>query len=206
MNLSTGEPLTSRFTNFGCKHGGGIQLEPSGRLWVADTNKLFLFPNGNILETPQVLQLKAGLSGVDFRRRRRDGFLWVGDWNSRRLYRFAIQTLLNRLSNPDQRDLQPANSIGSLPTPDNPNGAEFMGGVNFWIASSTAKCSVLRTASGQRLGMAPGMEEFEFAPDGTLWAVFEAGSLRYTDRPFFPLLAQFDPSKLTDGQDECDAD
>ena len=57
--------------------------------------------------------------------------------------------------------------------------------------------------------MGPGMEEFELAPDGTLWSVFESGSLKYTeeeDRPFFPLLAQFDTSKIIEDPGDCHVD
>lgn len=70
------------------------------------------------------------------------------------------------------------------------------------VSSSTSKCGVL-TAPGLipdgRTGFGPGSEEIEFAGDGSLWGVFEAGSLEFPGAPFFRVVARFDLETLTKG-------
>ena len=207
VNLETGQPIASRTLGFGCSHAGGIQFDGDGRLWVADTHRLFLFKDGDMFEEPALLLLSGNLSG-SFLAGGNNGFLWIGDFNNRRLYRFAISTILSKFAPPSSGILGTNDRSGPpITTPKKPNGAAFVGS-SLWVASSTAKCSVLTVGvpGGARRGIGPGMEEFELAPDGSLWAVFEAGSLAYTNRPFFPLLAQFDPAKITDGPGDCNVD
>lgn len=73
-------------------------------------------------------------------------------------------------------------------------GADFNGGA-LWAATSTSKWGKLEIQWGkpnrETHAFGPGVEEIQFAGD-CLWAVFEAGSLKYPD-PSFPVVAGFDP-------------
>jgi len=70
----------------------------------------------------------------------------------------------------------------------------------FGLFLKHSKCGVLSVGltNRTRYGFGPGSEEIQFANDGTLWAVFEAGSSRFPN-PFFPVIARFDVAEFNEG-------
>ncbi len=170
-----------------------------------DTGRLFLFADGLQDPKPKVIKLIKNPSGTPLQ----GSFLfedpsgeslWIGDYKATRAYRFSYAYLRNA---PGVISIDQAESVRDLPP--KPNGAIFLQG-DLWVASSTAGCGKLTNGQGT-VGFGPGAEELEFDSTGRLWAIFEAGSLKYSAagvgiRPFFPLITQFDPSKLVESVGE----
>jgi hypothetical protein len=123
------------------------------------------------------------------------GALWIGSFQTRELLEFS-QAFLTSVAG-TMRAITRADAISVRSIGSRPEGAAFWGdGVH--VASSSASCGVLRTPSGARFGFGPGAQEIEFASDGSLWGIFQAGSARYPNAPYFPVVSRFDPSALTE--------
>jgi hypothetical protein len=203
-----------------CSHGGGVAIDGS-RIWLADTKRLLLL-NANLLFTNvdpvvehcgQKLAKKpriecretidlVGISG-SFLAKRGSSFL-VGDYKKAMMYEFSSATLLQqttiRIGDRAVSSTDPKKAVvGPVASPTavaaNPQGADFGPG-GLVVSSSTSECGRLTLNSATTYGFGPGVEEIEFATDGSLWAVFEAGSKAYPNAPFFPVIAQFDPALL----------
>jgi hypothetical protein len=217
VDLRTGDALFSRdFARSVCRHGGGIAIDPAGRVWVSDTPALVLLDAGIADTTPQLIKLvrppgeptEPDINGSFLAEDPDGSHLWVGDFKARKLYRFPYAALLGA---PRPRPgkaprVSIADATGELDLPAKPQGATFHDGA-LWIASSKASCGQLTAPTGL-YGFGPGAEELEFAGDGSLWAVFESGTRKYSHRtlrrdyPFFPVIARFDTTKLNE-PDDC---
>jgi hypothetical protein len=77
--------------------------------------------------------------------------------------------------------------------PSKPEGAAW--GSTLFVSSSRSTCGVLR-AGAARVGFGPGAQQIELDGEGRLWGIFQAGSARYPDAPYFPVIASFDISLL----------
>lgn len=209
VSLLNGAPLgifdfTTKYKKRGCKHGGGVQIDGDGRVWLAETGTLFLLDKGKLFTGEFPVRGAIRLEGFkgSFLAGGRGDTLWIGDHDAHTLHEFSISRLLDlALATGEKVEVLSTTDPGHLDAIDTfpkPQGADFHA-PGLWVASSTSTCGALTTGIVDRTqyGFGPGVEEIEFAPDGTLWAVFEAGSLKYADAPFFPLLAQFDPAKLS---------
>jgi hypothetical protein len=204
LNLATGNGKTLyNWPTNDCKHGGGIQVDAAGRIWLADTDHLFLLDRARLLlgTNPVVRMITLKISG-SFLAGGQDGTLWIGEFEengnkSGRVLQYPISLLLQAVAIGEKQ------AINQRSTPPLDQGAAFANSA-LWTTSSTSKCGALTLVPavgppGPPKGFAPGAEEIEFAPDGTLWGVSEAGTLKYPLAPFFPVLAQYDASKLSVG-------
>lgn len=200
IDLATGVTLAQRaFGRNQCRHGGGIAIDPIGRIWLADTHVLILL-EGGIHSNPRPIALKGGLNG-SFLIEKPWG-LSIGDNDSARLYTYSYEQLDTALQRPDPQIT--ARSRPSTSLPRRPQGGDFDGEGTLWVSSSTARCGKLSKSAdslrfGPGLGFGPGAEEIEFDfVEGSLWAVFEAGTKKYVKRPFFPLIARFSAGRIID--------
>ncbi len=213
VDLATGDAAgTFDFADFasttGCKHGGGIQFDDQGRVWVVDTARIYaldhatLFSGGNPLRrTVRLGDTRVG----DFKGSiAADGAggttLWIGEFKKvglvvpSTMYEFNVPDLF-----PPQpiKSIEKADAIDQIEIPSGPQGADFHS-PGLWVSSSTSKCGVLN--NGTRYGFAPGSEGIQFDQDGTLWAVSEAGSSAFSSTsPLFPVIASFDASLIDKG-------
>lgn len=210
VDLATGTSLAARdFKRTQCKHGGGIVIDDVGRIWIADTPGLLLLNSGVNDQTPQ----KVNLVGQDgsFLAGGAVGRLEVGDRKKHVIYAYTYTVLAAAAAASHAGFIAEVNvsqAVFKRVVAATPQGADFHLG-EFWVASSTATCGKITGGDGfpaGGVGFGPGVEEIEFAPDGSLWAVFEAGTIKHTfvangtfkpNRRFYPLIVRFDPAKLT---------
>ena len=202
LNLATGNGNTLyNSPTSDCKHGGGIQVDAAGRIWLADTDHLFLLDRAKLLAgTNPVLRLITLKISGSFLAGGQDGTLWIGEFEKNkagRILQYPISLLLQAVAIGEKQ------AINQRSTPPLDQGAAFAN-TALWTTSSTSRCGALALLPAvgppaPSKGFAPGAEEIEFAPDGTLWGVSEAGTLEYPLAPFFPVLAQYDASKLSVG-------
>lgn len=210
VDLATGTSLAARdFKRTQCKHGGGIAIDDVGRIWIADTPGLLLLNSGVNDQTPQ----KVNLVGQDgsFLAGGAVGRLEVGDRNKHVIYAYTYTVLAAAAAASHAGFIAEVNvsqAVFKRVVAATPQGADFHLG-EFWVASSNATCGKITGGDGfpaGGVGFGPGVEEIEFAPDGSLWAVFEAGTIKHTFAPdgtfkpnsrSYPLIVRFDPAKLT---------
>ncbi len=206
VQLSTGRVTANRhFSRQQCAHGGGVAVDPKGHIWIADTKKL-VFLNGIHDNQPKKLALKSPIEAA-FLTETPSGRIQLGDWaqkGSPQLWTFKWKTLYRCLAKKvalkvaedcDASTKGASTEGGSVDIPQDAQGAAYGPG-GLWVARSTSKWGKLRTRS-RSLGFGPGVEEIEFAADGSLWAVFEAGSKKFpAPRPFLPVIARFDVDAL----------
>jgi hypothetical protein len=200
VQLSTGRVTADHhFSRQQCKHGGGVAVDPHGHIWIADTKKL-VFLKGIHDKKPRTLKLASPVQAA-FLTENPSGQIELGDWADKtekdepRLWTFSWRMLHDRLA--DRKALVQKNN--SVTIPRDAQGAAYRPGGGLWVARSTSTWGKLtrprtRTTPAKSLEFGPGVEEIEFAADGSLWAVFEAGSKRFPGpkKPFFPVIARFD--------------
>lgn len=187
-----------------CHHGGGISSH-DGKIWLVDTPNLYVFDPARVWDTtkkPGVIELE-NLRG-SFVTEGRSGRLYIGHndpHGADKLFQFETSTLQDRVGG----KLRPGDRIGDPVTlPDNPQGADSQPGGGRWVSSSTGTskpswCAQLKKGSST-YSFGAGSEEIDFASNGSLWSVFEAGAKTFgTQGPFFPVIARFDTNELVSG-------
>jgi uncharacterized delta-60 repeat protein len=207
VDLVTGIQLDARRPDFDpgtCRHGGGIAIDPAGRVWLADTDSLILLDSGLNDTSPEPILLN-NLRG-SFLVDQDLGNLFIGDNKKAKLYEYTYEQLLAaaRDPNPFRRQIGASAAVSQSKLPAKPQGGDF-NGADLWITSSTTGCGKLTNLGPDHsfrvaepsLRFGPGAEEIQFASDGSLWGAFEAGAMKWADRPFFPLIARFDLSKIS---------
>jgi hypothetical protein len=190
VDLTTGETLAGRsFGRDQCRHGGGIEIDGGGRIWIADTPGLVLLDSFN------AAPLKVDLVGQQgsYLTNGAIGRLYVGDHDDDVMQEYAYSLLETAARSGRARDrkINVSQSLSRRPVPDKAQGADLQGGA-LWVSSSTPGCGNLSVAGS--VGFGPGVEEVELDGD-SLWAVFEAGASKYPAR-FLPLVARFDPTRI----------
>lgn len=187
-----------------CGHAGGTTFGSDGLLYVADTAHLFRIDVARALAdgrctatTCRSVAVHGALTGSALAFR--DGQLWFAPYRLPRdgtahAWRVSESTLGALLATPggvlDERAAERA-----MPIAFRTQGAAFAADGTLWLTQSGSTVGRLQRidrASGQVTGdyaMPAGIEDIEFAPDGRLWLVSEAGSQRWSGwATFYPLL------------------
>lgn len=209
---ASGSPAGTIDLPAACGHAGGTTFGGDGVLYVADTALLFRIDARRALAagrcTPEacaVLRLGGALRGSALAFR--DGELWFAPYRRARdgtayAWRVSDVTVQALLGAPeallDERAAQRA-----MPIASQTQGAAFAADGALWLTQSGSTLGRLQrldprtgevTAS---FAMPAGIEDIEFAPDGRLWLVSEAGSQRWNGwATFFPLLFAVDVARL----------
>jgi len=91
----------------------------------------------------------------------------------------------------------------TLPIADQTQGAAAAADGFLWLTQSDGTFGRLQKVDAETgmvmasFAMPVGIEDLEFAPDGRLWTVSEAGSQRWSAwRTFYPLVFSIDPGAL----------
>ena len=194
-----------------CGHAGGTAWGGDGTIYVADTHVLFRIRVADALRagrcTPtncQSLKLSGLITGHFLAHG--NGALWIGEYTRARdgpgrLWRVPLATidvLAERGGTLDQ-----SLAVATLSVAAQSQGAAIAADGALWLTQSGGTLGRLQrvdSASGKVLAeyaMPAGIEDIEFAPDGTLWATSEAGSQRWNRwATFFPLVFAIDTAAL----------
>ena len=188
-----------------CTHSGGLEALGDGRLFLADTRRIFLVDLERALATGKAegamksLALAGELRGSFAAYDGRD--LWIGTWTKEapkaRMYR--LETRL--FDAPDGSTIDHERAAESIPIPPEAQGAVFDGRGGLWVSASDSKFGRLyrlaRTGEVQaRYEMVPGLEDL--AHDGTtLWGLSESGTRKYLHwQTRFPFIFEIDVARL----------
>lgn len=209
LDLDTGKLLDER--DFpGLKHGGGILVDETGAVWLADTARLLRMDRTTMFSAdppdPQEFKLAKPLRG-SFLANGRAGHLWIGVYDKSqpsRMYEYEIAELVAALAPIGGKEkkkptLGVDDAVGSVDIERKAQGADVSGS-GVWVSSSSSTCGILTRNGSDTFGFGPGVEEIETDGQGGMWAIFEAGAEKYQER-FYPILARFQLDALSEVPD-----
>jgi sugar lactone lactonase YvrE len=191
-----------------CGHAGGLAWLGNGFLVVSDTRRLYRIDLEKAIKDGKadaaltsVVKLAGNVKGsfVDF-----DGKdLWAGSFErdeaKSRMHRFPVSIFDEGNGKTVREDM--ATAILTIPV--EAQGAAFDREGKLWVSSSTSQYGMLRRidpVTGQRLAsyqMPAGTEDIGFDSAGMLWAVSEAGAMKYQKwSTTFPLVFRIDVARM----------
>ena len=189
-----------------CGHAGGLAYLGQGMLLVADTRKLYKIDLARAFDgqgDPVVATLglggdmKGSLAGFDGKS------IFIASSEKDEAKARAYYLPLSLFDTHAGAVLTPAEASRSVAVPALAQGAAFDRDGALWMTFSNSKAGVLKrldAASGAVLAsyeMVIGVEDISFDAHGRLWAVSEAGSLRWSRWSHaYPLLFPIEPARL----------
>lgn len=194
-----------------CGHAGGLAHTGDRYLYVADGNYLFRVDTQAALAAGKCVDL--GCSTLPLRGTVRATFvayakrtLWLGEstpaGQAGHLWQIPEERMLAIISGAGGV-LDESSAVVVTPLAGQSRGAAITRDGALWVTQSDEKSGRLQKiepGSGKALqeyAMPPGTEDIDFAPDGTLWAVSEAGAMRLkASLVFFPLVFSLAPAAL----------
>ena len=190
-----------------CEHGGGLDVDPQGNIWLATTSYLYRIDPRRVFTTGKAdlavvgwVKLRGGLKG-SFLTKGSPADLWIGTFEKNRassLHNFTYAWLRQRtIPGSGDGELSPADSRRALKVGSGAQGAAFIDG-RLHVSSSNSTCGVLSKGPLSRRGFGPGSEEIDRAGKGRAWVVHEAGSFHFRKpEAFFPVIAEVQLSRVT---------
>lgn len=190
-----------------CAHAGGLASLGHGLLVVADTHRLWridvekAFAAGAVEPALRgTVRLAGALRGSFAAFDGKD--LWIGTW-TREAAQSRMYRLDPRIFDEPGASVDEGRALGSIPIPPQAQGAAFDAQGKLWVSTSDAASGALHRidpASGKVLAdyaMVSGIEDLAFDRAGRLWAVSEAGAMKYlTWSMHFPVVFEIDVGKL----------
>lgn len=218
IDLSTGRLLARHTAIVGrvgnrprtfCRHGGGL-LRRGGRLWLAESSKLWLVDpsqQGAVLNARRAWRIEAPVRGSAIvATRTRIGLVPFQKKGSPRIYWYDFKKLMK----PRVRDLATRSAgrsqlgaVSSTRVPRLVQGAARDTRGRLFLSRSNLSCGELVTPSGHRMALVPGVEGIQFGSSGKrLWAVSESGSRPYSrlGKPMTPVVSSFEWPGLLHGR------
>ena len=198
MDLTTGALIAGKDIPKG-GHAGGIEVDDSGGVWVASSNKLLYWPSVADIFSHAHRRVRISTRIADdpfkasFVTSGVTGRVWIGSHQTTELLEFSTSLLAAAVGT--TRSITRADALSVIDIVSEPEGAVF--GSDLIVSSSKSVCGVLSDA-GSRVGFGPGAQQIELQGDGSLWSIFQAGTARYPHAPYFPVVARFDPSLFVD--------
>jgi hypothetical protein len=190
-----------------CGHAGGIEYAANGILYLGDDKQLFRIDLDRALADGDThaavlntFTLRGGLRAdyLAF-----DGeALWMGPYSSKPVQMHAIpeRALSQRGAS---QSLSEADAVSSIPVTARMQGAARDRAGFLWLTQSGGRFGHLQKADANtgsiiaEYEMPAGIEDIAFDGDDRLWAVSEAGSLRWLAwSTFFPVIFELDPAAL----------
>ena len=194
-----------------CGHAGGSAWGGDGTLYVVDTHVLFRIRVADAMRAGrctaascQSLKLGGVITGHFLAHG--SGALWIGEYTRARdgpgrLWRVPLSAIDGLVAGGGALDQSFAQA--TLTVAAQSQGATIAADGALWLTQSGGTLGRLQhvdAATGKVLAeyaMPAGIEDIEFAPDGTLWATSEAGTQRWNRwATFFPLVFAIDTAAL----------
>jgi hypothetical protein len=176
-----------------CGHAGGVAALKDGRIVVADTRVIFVLKDREVISSSRLTgELKGSFAGAD------TTHLWTGSYEqgAGKLWRLPLTAL-------GSASLSEKDAVTILNAPSRMQGMAFDARGQLWVTVSGSRDGALLRldpATGQlqaRYAMPAGIEDIAFDDNGLLWAVSEAGSIRWSAwATHFPLIFAVDVARL----------
>lgn len=176
-----------------CGHAGGVAALRDGRIVVADTHALYVIAHRRVTATISMGgKLRGSFAAADGKT------LWIGSYNRSggTLWRLPLNAL-NRLA------INERHASTTLAIPARVQGLVFDHKGGAWLTVSGSRDGTLLKFDPARgrvtahYTMPAGIEDLAVDDHGLIWAVSEAGSIRWSKWPTnYPLLFAIDPARL----------
>jgi hypothetical protein len=176
-----------------CGHAGGVATLPDGRIVVADTFSLYVISGSAVAKTVTLKgRLRGSFADADGQA------LWIGsyDRSGGTLWRLPPEAL-------DKSEIDESDADAVLAIPPRVQGLAFDRGGGAWLTVSGSQDGALLRldpktgAIPARYPMPPGIEDIAVDSRGLIWAVSEAGSIRWSHwSTNFPVVFAIDPARL----------
>jgi outer membrane protein assembly factor BamB len=176
-----------------CGHAGGVAVLADGRIVVADTHALYEIKGRKITATVHLKgKLRGSFADAD------GNALWIGsyDKNGGALWQLPPDVFT-------RSEIDESQATKTLTIPARVQGLLFDGQGHGWMTISGSRDGALLRFdpdTGRVLASYPmpaGIEDLALDPSGLIWAVSEAGSIRWSKwETNYPVLFTIDPAKL----------
>lgn len=176
-----------------CGHAGGVAALRDGRIVVADTHALYVVAHRRVTATIRMGgKLRGSFAAADSKT------LWIGSYNRSggTLWRLPLKILARSTINE-------SHVLTTLAIPARVQGLVFDQKGGAWLTVSGSRDGALlkfdlaRGRVTARYAMPAGIEDLAVDEHGLIWAVSEAGSIRWSKWPTnYPLLFAIDPARL----------
>jgi outer membrane protein assembly factor BamB len=176
-----------------CGHAGGIAVLADGRIVVADTHAIYEIKDRKVTATVQLKgKLRGSFADAD------GNALWIGSYDKGggALWQLPSDVF-------SRSDIDESSATKTLTIPARVQGLLFDGKGNGWMTISGSHDGALLKfdpADGHVIATYPmpaGIEDLAMDSTGMIWAVSEAGSLRWSNwATTYPVLFAIDPAKL----------
>lgn len=211
------DPDSGEITGFfdlppACGHAGGLAYAGSGVLILSDTHRLYRINLERALLEQHAqnaitgtLELGGALRGsfAAFVPATASPGLFIGTWSTSSSKAEGYFLPLSLFDSHDGSGITEKNATGSLDLKARAQGGSFAPDGRLWLSYSShdfGRLEQLDAASGKVLSsheLVSGTEDISFDDQGGLWAVSEAGSLRWRSwRTSFPVVFRLDTSLL----------
>jgi hypothetical protein len=189
-----------------CTHSGGLEALGDGRLFLADTRRLFLIDIARALASGRA---DGAMKSFALAGRLRGSFatfdgsgLWIGTWT-----REPAKARMFRLD-PALFDTHDGGSVGdalaaeSIPIPPECQGAAVDRSGDFWVSASNGQWGKLYRIGRQgevkaQYEMVAGLEDLATDREGRLWGLSESGTRKYMGWPtHFPFVFRIEVDRL----------
>ena len=176
-----------------CGHAGGVAALADGRIVVADTHAIYEIKGGKVTATVNLKgKLRGSYADAD------GNALWIGsyDKNGGSLWRLPPDVF-------SRTEIDESHATKTLTIPARVQGLLFDGKGHGWMTVSGSRDGALlkfNPDDGHVIASYPmpaGIEDLALDPTGLIWAVSEAGSIRWSRwQTSYPVLFTIDPAKL----------
>ncbi|WP_458760439.1 hypothetical protein ACSVBT_06465 [Afipia sp. TerB] len=176
-----------------CGHAGGVAVLGDGRIVVADTHALYEIKDRKVTATVQLKgKLRGSFADAD------GNALWIGsyDRNGGTLWQLPPDVFT-------RSEIDETHATKTLTIPARVQGLLFDGKGHGWMTVSGSRDGALLKfdpSDGHVIASYPmpaGIEDLALDPSGLIWAVSEAGSIRWSKWDTnYPVLFTIDPAKL----------
>ncbi len=176
-----------------CGHAGGVAVLADGRIVVADTHAIYEIKDRKVTATVQLKgKLRGSFADAD------GNALWIGsyDKNGGALWQLPPDVF-------SRPEIDETHATKTLTIPPRVQGLLFDGKGHGWMTISGSRDGALLKfdpGNGHVLASYPmpaGIEDLALDPNGLIWAVSEAGSIRWSKwETNYPVLFTINPAKL----------
>jgi hypothetical protein len=189
-----------------CTHAGGLAYVGNGKLFLADTRRLFLIDvaqalaSGTAAGASQSVAITGELRGSYAAFDGRD--LWIGTWTKEQPHARMFRLDARLFDDHDGQTVHENRALESIPVPLEAQGAAFGKAGDLWVSASNGSWGRLYRLDRQghvtaTYQMVAGLEDLTVDDSGRLWGLSESGTRKYLHwATHFPYIFQIDTGKL----------
>jgi hypothetical protein len=189
-----------------CTHSGGLAYAGNGKLFLADTRRLFLIDLAQALATGTSAGASKSVAIAGELRGSYATFdgqhLWIGTWTKEQPHARMFRLDARLFDEHDGKTVREDRALESIPVPLEAQGAAFDKAGNLWVSASNGVWGRLYRLNRQghvmaQYQMVAGLEDLTVDESGRLWGLSESGTRKYLHWPtHFPYIFRIDTGKL----------